>query len=180
MCLIVERRVDNFDKRPRSPPSSATVARTTATSLPMKSPTAAMKAAAEPALVMLPSARLPALPCVSASSSAGSGMPSTAAQPHALGHQPDLRREERVVDQLHQLTRTGAADMQDRVTVGAQQRVHARHRVVFAPDEQRHPARGNIVRTSAHRSVDHVDPAGGDRLCGSRAPRCVNDEHRTG
>ena len=73
-------------------------------------------------MAILPSAQLPALPCVSAPSSVGLLDAQPAAQPHALGDQPDLRREQRVVDQLDQLTRTGAADMQDRVSVGVQQR----------------------------------------------------------
>ena len=43
-----------------------------------------------------------------------------------------MRREQRVVDQLHLLTRAQRADMQDRIPVAAQHRPHLGHRVVAA------------------------------------------------
>src|SRR4051794_20799931 len=57
--------------------------------------------------------------------------------------------------------------------------MHPLHRVVFAPDEQRHTACDDVVWTPAHRSIDHVDPEGGYRLGGAWAARGVYDEHGT-
>lgn len=42
------------------------------------------------------------------------------------------------------------------------------------------PARGDVVRSSADRSIDQLKPAGRDRFGGLRAARGVNDKDGAG
>ena len=108
MCLIGEAPSSTISESgPRSPPSSATVCADHGDVLADELADGVDEGLVDPARPMLPSARLAALPCVSASSRAGSDDAEQTAESHRLGDQADLRGEERVVDQLDQLTRAG-------------------------------------------------------------------------
>ena len=175
MCLIVgsSPALTTSSSAPSSPPSSATVFRTTATSLPMNSPTASMKAATEPAR----GDDCPAPGCSrcrasSASSSAASSMPSRPPSRTPSATSPICAANSVL---LTSLTCWPAADADRRAGSGRRRRsARGRTRATASsapPDEQRHPPGGDVVRTAADRRVDDTSTC--DRLRRRSPRRCA-------
>src|SRR6476659_8968617 len=103
-------------------------------------------------------------------------------EPHRLVQQPDLRGEQRVVDQLHALPGADCSHVKDGIAVAGEHGTGALDGVIGAADKQRHLPGGDVVRTAADRRVDHVDAMrpglGRDALGRARASRGVDDQYR--